>query len=144
MEKQDIIFCAVVRKVSRMKTLANVLCLFYYYFQKSSRKKEKEKQTCKGCNESFHFTKRKHHCKSCGAVSTDGTREKIWQGLIGCRNEGNSGGQLENFFWTINCTRLCPSVGHLCKVFKDLGQQNEPSVPGVFRGQPQPGESRCR
>uniref|UniRef100_A0A8P4GL66 FYVE, RhoGEF and PH domain containing 3 n=1 Tax=Dicentrarchus labrax TaxID=13489 RepID=A0A8P4GL66_DICLA len=43
----------------------------------SSRKKEKEKQTCKGCSESFNFTKRKHHCKSCGAVSTDGTRE-IW------------------------------------------------------------------
>uniref|UniRef100_H3DKP6 FYVE, RhoGEF and PH domain containing 3 n=1 Tax=Tetraodon nigroviridis TaxID=99883 RepID=H3DKP6_TETNG len=37
-------------------------------FQKSSRKKDKEKQTCKGCNESFNFTKRKHHCKSCGAA----------------------------------------------------------------------------
>ncbi|XP_056131348.1 faciogenital dysplasia [Lampris incognitus] len=36
--------------------------------RKSSRKKEKEKQTCKGCNESFNFTKRKHHCKSCGAA----------------------------------------------------------------------------
>uniref|UniRef100_A0A8C4ZQ85 Uncharacterized protein n=1 Tax=Gadus morhua TaxID=8049 RepID=A0A8C4ZQ85_GADMO len=33
-----------------------------------SRKKDKEKQTCKGCNESFNFTKRKHHCKSCGAA----------------------------------------------------------------------------
>uniref|UniRef100_A0A3Q0R5D1 FYVE, RhoGEF and PH domain containing 3 n=1 Tax=Amphilophus citrinellus TaxID=61819 RepID=A0A3Q0R5D1_AMPCI len=44
---------------------------------KSSKKKEKEKQTCKGCSESFNFTKRKHHCKSCGAVSTDGTRQ-IW------------------------------------------------------------------
>uniref|UniRef100_A0A3Q3XAE1 FYVE, RhoGEF and PH domain containing 3 n=1 Tax=Mola mola TaxID=94237 RepID=A0A3Q3XAE1_MOLML len=38
----------------------------------SSRKKDKEKQTCKGCSETFNFTKRKHHCKSCGAVSTDG------------------------------------------------------------------------
>uniref|UniRef100_A0A8C8E087 FYVE, RhoGEF and PH domain-containing protein 3 n=1 Tax=Oryzias sinensis TaxID=183150 RepID=A0A8C8E087_9TELE len=28
----------------------------------------KEKQTCKGCNESFNFTKRKHHCKTCGAA----------------------------------------------------------------------------
>ncbi|TKS77789.1 FYVE, RhoGEF and PH domain-containing protein 3 [Collichthys lucidus] len=36
--------------------------------RKSSRKKEKEKQTCKGCNESFNFTKRKHHCKTCGAA----------------------------------------------------------------------------
>lgn len=36
--------------------------------RKSSKKKEKEKQTCKGCNESFNFTKRKHHCKSCGAA----------------------------------------------------------------------------
>ncbi|KAM3618280.1 uncharacterized protein V6R79_018530 [Siganus canaliculatus] len=36
--------------------------------RKSSRKKEKEKQTCKGCNETFNFTKRKHHCKSCGAA----------------------------------------------------------------------------
>uniref|UniRef100_A0A8C8E083 FYVE, RhoGEF and PH domain-containing protein 3 n=1 Tax=Oryzias sinensis TaxID=183150 RepID=A0A8C8E083_9TELE len=35
---------------------------------KTSRKKEKEKQTCKGCNESFNFTKRKHHCKTCGAA----------------------------------------------------------------------------
>uniref|UniRef100_A0A3P9NX46 FYVE, RhoGEF and PH domain containing 3 n=1 Tax=Poecilia reticulata TaxID=8081 RepID=A0A3P9NX46_POERE len=33
---------------------------------KSSKKKEKEKQTCRGCHESFNFTKRKHHCKSCG------------------------------------------------------------------------------
>ncbi|CDQ86977.1 unnamed protein product [Oncorhynchus mykiss] len=33
---------------------------------KSSKKKEKE--TCKGCNESFNFTKRKHHCKACGAA----------------------------------------------------------------------------
>ncbi|XP_028979924.2 faciogenital dysplasia isoform X1 [Esox lucius] len=33
--------------------------------RKSSRKKEKE--TCKGCSESFNFTKRKHHCKACGA-----------------------------------------------------------------------------
>uniref|UniRef100_A0A3Q1IV87 FYVE, RhoGEF and PH domain containing 3 n=1 Tax=Anabas testudineus TaxID=64144 RepID=A0A3Q1IV87_ANATE len=52
---------------------------------KSSRKKEKEKQTCKGCNESFNFTKRKHHCKSCGAVSTDG-RKEIW--AVACRKEG--------------------------------------------------------
>ncbi|KAM4609968.1 faciogenital dysplasia isoform 2-T2 [Polymixia lowei] len=36
--------------------------------ERSSKKKEKEKQTCKGCNESFNFTKRKHHCKSCGAA----------------------------------------------------------------------------
>ncbi|XP_024860238.1 faciogenital dysplasia isoform X2 [Kryptolebias marmoratus] len=36
--------------------------------RKSSKKKDKEKQTCKGCNESFNFTKRKHHCKSCGAA----------------------------------------------------------------------------
>lgn len=50
-------------------------------FQKSSRKKEKEKQTCKGCNESFNFTKRKHHCKSCGAVSTDGGGWVGWRGL---------------------------------------------------------------
>ncbi|XP_048873003.1 faciogenital dysplasia [Brienomyrus brachyistius] len=37
--------------------------------RKSSKKKEKEKQTCKGCNESFHsITKRRHHCKACGAA----------------------------------------------------------------------------
>ncbi|XP_028309972.1 faciogenital dysplasia isoform X2 [Gouania willdenowi] len=36
--------------------------------RKSFKKKEKEKQTCKGCNESFNFTKRKHHCKLCGAA----------------------------------------------------------------------------
>ncbi|XP_029362096.1 faciogenital dysplasia [Echeneis naucrates] len=36
--------------------------------RKSSRKKDKEKQTCKGCNESFNFTKRKHHCKACGVA----------------------------------------------------------------------------
>uniref|UniRef100_A0A3B4T4Y7 FYVE, RhoGEF and PH domain containing 3 n=1 Tax=Seriola dumerili TaxID=41447 RepID=A0A3B4T4Y7_SERDU len=117
---------------------------------KSSRKKEKEKQTCKGCSESFNFTKRKHHCKSCGAVSTDGARE-IW---ALCRNEGMKREvrkQVENFFQKMNCEQqssfstrsLCPSAGHLCKVFKDLGQQNEPSVPRVFRCQPQPGESWC-
>ncbi|MBN3297769.1 FGD3 protein, partial [Amia calva] len=32
-------------------------------------KKEKEKQMCKGCNETFHpITKRRHHCKACGAA----------------------------------------------------------------------------
>ncbi|XP_041129662.1 FYVE, RhoGEF and PH domain-containing protein 3-like isoform X3 [Polyodon spathula] len=32
-------------------------------------KREKEKQTCKGCNESFNsITKRRHHCKACGAA----------------------------------------------------------------------------
>uniref|UniRef100_A0A8C5D5W0 FYVE, RhoGEF and PH domain-containing protein 3-like n=1 Tax=Gouania willdenowi TaxID=441366 RepID=A0A8C5D5W0_GOUWI len=41
---------------------------FLFQFQKSFKKKEKEKQTCKGCNESFNFTKRKHHCKLCGAA----------------------------------------------------------------------------
>ncbi|KTF73823.1 hypothetical protein cypCar_00027265 [Cyprinus carpio] len=35
---------------------------------KSSKKREKERETCKGCSEAFHFTKRKHHCKSCGAA----------------------------------------------------------------------------
>uniref|UniRef100_A0A4W4DYS1 FYVE, RhoGEF and PH domain containing 3 n=1 Tax=Electrophorus electricus TaxID=8005 RepID=A0A4W4DYS1_ELEEL len=34
--------------------------------------RDKEKETCKGCNDSFHFTKRKHHCKNCGAVSMCG------------------------------------------------------------------------
>uniref|UniRef100_A0A3Q4IC47 FYVE, RhoGEF and PH domain containing 3 n=1 Tax=Neolamprologus brichardi TaxID=32507 RepID=A0A3Q4IC47_NEOBR len=58
-----------------------------FFFQKSSKKKEKEKQTCKGCSESFNFTKRKHHCKSCGAVSTDGTRH-IWAlFLVGWREK---------------------------------------------------------
>ncbi|XP_018095888.1 FYVE, RhoGEF and PH domain-containing protein 3 [Xenopus laevis] len=38
--------------------------------RKSSKiKREKEKQNCKGCGESFHsITKRRHHCKQCGAV----------------------------------------------------------------------------
>ncbi|XP_057211906.1 faciogenital dysplasia isoform X1 [Triplophysa rosa] len=36
--------------------------------RKSSKKRDKERETCKGCNESFHFTKRKHHCKSCNAA----------------------------------------------------------------------------
>uniref|UniRef100_A0A4W4DXD6 FYVE, RhoGEF and PH domain containing 3 n=1 Tax=Electrophorus electricus TaxID=8005 RepID=A0A4W4DXD6_ELEEL len=35
---------------------------------RSSKKRDKEKETCKGCNDSFHFTKRKHHCKNCGAA----------------------------------------------------------------------------
>ncbi|KAM4720774.1 FYVE, RhoGEF and PH domain-containing protein 3 [Rhinophrynus dorsalis] len=39
-------------------------------FRKSSKiKRDKEKQNCKGCGESFHsITKRRHHCKQCGAV----------------------------------------------------------------------------
>lgn len=36
--------------------------------RKSSKKRDKERETCKGCNETFHFTKRKHHCKSCSAA----------------------------------------------------------------------------
>ncbi|KAJ7316836.1 hypothetical protein JRQ81_002998 [Phrynocephalus forsythii] len=38
--------------------------------RKSSKsKREKEKQACKSCSESFNsITKRKHHCKQCGAV----------------------------------------------------------------------------
>ncbi|XP_073765890.1 faciogenital dysplasia isoform X3 [Danio rerio] len=36
--------------------------------RKSSKKREKEREMCKGCNEAFNFTKRKHHCKSCGAA----------------------------------------------------------------------------
>ncbi|XP_058640951.1 FYVE, RhoGEF and PH domain-containing protein 3-like [Onychostoma macrolepis] len=36
--------------------------------RKSSKKREKERETCRGCSETFHFTKRKHHCKSCGAA----------------------------------------------------------------------------
>ncbi|EMP27895.1 FYVE, RhoGEF and PH domain-containing protein 1, partial [Chelonia mydas] len=35
----------------------------------SKTKRDKEKQTCKSCNESFNsITKRRHHCKQCGAV----------------------------------------------------------------------------
>ncbi|KAG2470569.1 FGD3 protein, partial [Polypterus senegalus] len=39
-------------------------------WRKHSRiKKEKEKQTCKSCNESFNsITKRRHHCKACNAA----------------------------------------------------------------------------
>nr|XP_033782166.1 FYVE, RhoGEF and PH domain-containing protein 3 [Geotrypetes seraphini] len=38
--------------------------------KKASRlKRDKEKQTCKNCNENFSsITKRRHHCKQCGAV----------------------------------------------------------------------------
>lgn len=36
--------------------------------RRSSKKRDKEKETCKGCSETFHFTKRKHHCKNCGAA----------------------------------------------------------------------------
>ncbi|XP_029456728.1 FYVE, RhoGEF and PH domain-containing protein 3 [Rhinatrema bivittatum] len=38
--------------------------------KKSSRsKRDKEKQTCKNCSENFNsITKRRHHCKQCGAV----------------------------------------------------------------------------
>ncbi|XP_077040878.1 FYVE, RhoGEF and PH domain-containing protein 3 isoform X1 [Agelaius phoeniceus] len=38
--------------------------------RKSSKsKREKEKQSCKSCSESFNsITKRRHHCKQCGAV----------------------------------------------------------------------------
>lgn len=72
--------------------------LVYLIFQKSSRKKEKEKQTCKGCNESFNFTKRKHHCKSCGAVSArlglfrgnEGTRGEVITTLSFCRPSAQS------------------------------------------------------
>ncbi|XP_068946684.1 FYVE, RhoGEF and PH domain-containing protein 3 isoform X1 [Petaurus breviceps papuanus] len=35
----------------------------------SKNRRDKEKQTCKSCNETFNsITKRRHHCKQCGAV----------------------------------------------------------------------------
>ncbi|XP_075689997.1 FYVE, RhoGEF and PH domain-containing protein 3 [Rhinoderma darwinii] len=39
-------------------------------FRKSTKiKRDKEKQSCKGCGETFNsITKRRHHCKQCGAV----------------------------------------------------------------------------
>uniref|UniRef100_A0A8D3CF45 FYVE, RhoGEF and PH domain containing 3 n=1 Tax=Scophthalmus maximus TaxID=52904 RepID=A0A8D3CF45_SCOMX len=54
----------------------------------SSTSQSKEKQTCKGCNESFNFTKRKHHCKSCGAVSNRRNQGHSGSGWWGCRDEG--------------------------------------------------------
>ncbi|XP_043089249.1 faciogenital dysplasia [Puntigrus tetrazona] len=36
--------------------------------RKSSKKREKEREMCRGCGETFHFTKRKHHCKICSAA----------------------------------------------------------------------------
>uniref|UniRef100_A0A670YC27 FYVE, RhoGEF and PH domain containing 3 n=1 Tax=Pseudonaja textilis TaxID=8673 RepID=A0A670YC27_PSETE len=51
------------------------LSKFHFSFQpeccrKSSKsKRDKEKQACKSCSESFNsITKRRHHCKQCGAV----------------------------------------------------------------------------
>lgn len=111
--------------------------LVYLIFQKSSRKKDKEKQTCKGCNESFNFTKRKHHCKSCGAVSTDRISASEMKGH-GERAGAAGGHSVQAFIWL----QLCPSAGHLRKVFKDFGQQDQPGLPRVLRSKPQPGEPR--
>uniref|UniRef100_A0A5F8GJR8 FYVE, RhoGEF and PH domain containing 3 n=1 Tax=Monodelphis domestica TaxID=13616 RepID=A0A5F8GJR8_MONDO len=37
--------------------------------RKSKNRRDKEKQTCKSCSETFNsITKRRHHCKQCGAV----------------------------------------------------------------------------
>lgn len=72
--------------------------LVYLIFQKSSRKKDKEKQTCKGCNESFNFTKRKHHCKSCGAVSTDWIISEEMRGH-GERSGAEGGIHFQSFIW---------------------------------------------
>ncbi|TRY81726.1 hypothetical protein DNTS_031314 [Danionella cerebrum] len=36
--------------------------------RKSLKKREKEREMCKTCSETFNFTRRKHHCKSCGAL----------------------------------------------------------------------------
>uniref|UniRef100_H3B6P0 FYVE, RhoGEF and PH domain containing 3 n=1 Tax=Latimeria chalumnae TaxID=7897 RepID=H3B6P0_LATCH len=39
------------------------------YKKNCKTKRDKEKQTCKSCSESFNsITKRRHHCKQCGAV----------------------------------------------------------------------------
>lgn len=116
-------------------------CWFFFYdycFQKSSKKKEKEKQTCRGCHESFNFTKRKHHCKSCGVV---GAEEAILLWGIKKRNDGKERvGTSGKYNLDSQCavfSPLCLSAAHLCKMFKDLGQQNEPSVSRMFRSQPQ-------
>ncbi|KAG9332421.1 hypothetical protein JZ751_014519 [Albula glossodonta] len=74
----------------------------------SSRKKE---QTCKGCSESFHsITKRRHHCKSCGAVRA---------------GPGRAGAGPSN---------LWEMLGD-----QDFGEQDEPRVPGVLRWAGEPG-----
>uniref|UniRef100_A0A3B3ZR36 FYVE, RhoGEF and PH domain containing 3 n=1 Tax=Periophthalmus magnuspinnatus TaxID=409849 RepID=A0A3B3ZR36_9GOBI len=82
--------------------------------RKSSKKKEKEKQTCKGCNESFNFTKRKHHCKSCGAAicakcskSLDNKTSRV------CPECYEASVSLENLGATLEQKRKVPEVMHL-------------------------------
>lgn len=44
----------------------------------SKTRRDKEKQGCSSCGETFNsITKRKHHCKLCGAVSPDGRRPTV-------------------------------------------------------------------
>ncbi|XP_026126286.1 FYVE, RhoGEF and PH domain-containing protein 3-like [Carassius auratus] len=72
--------------------------------RKSSKKREKERETCKVCSEAFHFTKRKHHCKSCGAAVcgkcskvSESKNSRVckpcFEGLQGA--EGTAGGSTE-------------------------------------------------
>ncbi|XP_059379667.1 FYVE, RhoGEF and PH domain-containing protein 3-like [Carassius carassius] len=72
--------------------------------RKSSKKREKERETCKGCSEAFHFTKRKHYCKSCGAAVcgkcsrvSESKNSRVckpcFEGLPGA--EGTAGGSTE-------------------------------------------------
>uniref|UniRef100_A0A8C0BWE0 FYVE, RhoGEF and PH domain containing 3 n=1 Tax=Buteo japonicus TaxID=224669 RepID=A0A8C0BWE0_9AVES len=44
-------------------------CSVFRGLKSSKSKRDKEKQACKSCSESFNsITKRRHHCKQCGAV----------------------------------------------------------------------------
>uniref|UniRef100_A0A8C3TY20 FYVE, RhoGEF and PH domain containing 3 n=1 Tax=Catharus ustulatus TaxID=91951 RepID=A0A8C3TY20_CATUS len=44
-------------------------CSVFEGLKSSKSKRDKEKQSCKSCSESFNsITKRRHHCKQCGAV----------------------------------------------------------------------------
>ncbi|XP_051964304.1 FYVE, RhoGEF and PH domain-containing protein 3-like [Xyrauchen texanus] len=73
--------------------------------RKSSKKREKERETCKGCNETFHFTKRKHHCKNCSAAicgkCSKLSESKNWRMCKECFEvlqaaEGTAGGGTES------------------------------------------------
>uniref|UniRef100_A0A8C6YEB9 FYVE, RhoGEF and PH domain containing 3 n=1 Tax=Naja naja TaxID=35670 RepID=A0A8C6YEB9_NAJNA len=66
---------SITGKKRSLELQASDLSQFHFSFQpeccrKSSKtKRDKEKQACKSCSESFNsITKRRHHCKQCGAV----------------------------------------------------------------------------
>ncbi|KAJ8370862.1 hypothetical protein SKAU_G00108900 [Synaphobranchus kaupii] len=105
--------------------------------RKSSRKKE---QTCKGCTESFHsITKRRHHCKACGAV-------RAGRGGAGRGRKGQSVGNARRRRSRITRPAACAgsvSPGRGARGRRGRGPRGEPRKRAAVEKQNSLGTENC-